>query len=314
MPDLDHSSRRALRVTLIGLAVNISLATAKLLAGILGHSYALIADAAESFSDLLGSFVIWSGLKFGAKPPDDDHPYGHGKAEAVAALVVAGLLVVAALGIAAESVHEIITPHHTPEWWTLIVLVAVVLVKETMFRVAGRVAREEGSTAVETDAWHHRADAITSVAAFIGISVALWGGRHGEKGWEQADDWAAIFASLVILWNGISLARPPLAELLDQKPGEIPERSEAIARTVEGVCDVEKTHARKGGSRYWVDMHVQVCPTLTVHEGHIISGKVKAAIKRAIPEVSGVLIHIEPHEPSEPEPRLSDPAHQTSTS
>lgn len=289
--DLDHASRRMMRVTLVGLAVNFTLALAKLLAGIFGHSYALVADAVESFSDLLGSFVIWGGLRMAAKPPDDDHPYGHGKAEALAALVVAGLLVVAAVGIASKSIHEIITPHHAPAWWTLIVLVVVVVAKETMFRVTARVASQEKSQAVHTDAWHHRADAITSLAAFVGISIALWGG----PGWEPADDWAALLASALILWNAAALARPPLAELLDQRPDAVPEHAARIARQVPGVLDVEQAHARKAGTKFWVDMHVEVDPAMSVAEAHIISGKVKAAIRSAMPEVAGVLIHIEPH-------------------
>lgn len=289
--DFDHASRRMMRVTLVGLAVNFTLALAKLLAGIFGHSYALVADAVESFSDLLGSFVIWGGLRVAAKPPDDDHPYGHGKAEALAALVVAGLLVVAAVGIASKSIHEIITPHHAPAWWTLIVLVVVVAAKETMFRVTARVARQEKSQAVHTDAWHHRADAITSLAAFVGISIALWGG----PGWEPADDWAALLASALILWNAVALARPPLAELLDQRPAAVPEQAARIARDVPGVLDVEQAHARKAGTKFWVDMHVEVDPAMSVAEAHVISGKVKAAIRSAMPEVAGVLIHIEPH-------------------
>lgn len=294
--DLDHASRRMMRVTLVGLAVNFTLALVKLLAGIFGHSYALVADAVESFSDLLGSFVIWGGLRMASKPPDEDHPYGHGKAEALAALVVAGLLAVAAVGIASKSIHEIITPHHTPAWWTLVVLVVVVVAKETMFRVAARVARQEKSQAVQADAWHHRADAITSLAAFIGIAVALWGG----PGWEPADDWAALFASALILWNAVALARPPLAELLDQRPAAVPEQAAGVARQVPGVLDVEQAHARKAGTRYWVDMHVEVDPNLSVAEAHVISGKVKAAVRSAMPEVAGVLIHIEPHRPPRP--------------
>lgn len=292
MTDLDHSNRRTIRVTVVGLCVNLSLGMAKLIGGIFGHSYALVADAVESFSDILGSVVIWGGLKVSAKPPDDNHPYGHGKAEALAALAVAGLLVVAGVGIASKSIHEIITPHHTPAWWTLLVLGVVVIAKETMFRVAARVAREAGSDAVHTDAWHHRADAITSIAAFLGISIALWGG----PGWEQADDWAAVLASGLIVWNAIALARAPLSELLDERPAEIPEKATAIARTVEGVRDVEQANARKAGTRFWVDMHVEVDPAMSVCDAHVISGKVKAAIRKAMPEVVNVLIHIEPHE------------------
>lgn len=280
-----------MRVTLVGLGVNLALACAKLVAGIFGHSYVLVADAVESFSDMLGSVVIWGGLRVSSKPPDDDHPYGHGKAEALAALAVAGLLVAAGIGIASKSVHEIITPHHAPEWWTLVVLVVVVTAKETMFRVALRVAKQERSDAVRTDAWHHRADALTSVAAFVGIGIALWGG----PGWEPADDWAALAASGLILWNAVVLARPPLAELLDRRPAEIPEQAARVARTVEGVREVEKSHARKAGTRYWVDMHVEVDPQMSVVDAHVISGKVKAAVRASMPEVAGVLIHIEPH-------------------
>lgn len=298
MKNFEESSRRTVRVTIIGLLVNIILATAKLLGGIFGHSYALVADAVESFSDMLGSVVIWGGLKFSSKPPDDNHPYGHGKAEALAALVVAGLLMVAGIGIASKSIHEIVTPHHAPAWWTLLVLGVVVVAKETMFRIAARVAKQEGSDAVNTDAWHHRADAITSGAAFIGISVALWGG----PGYEAADDWAAVLASGIILLNAVSLAKAPLAELLDQRPAEVPERATAIARSVPGVLGIEQAHARKAGTRYWVDMHVEVEPTMSVFDAHVISGKVKGAIKAAMPEVAGVLIHIEPFEDGHRDP------------
>jgi cation diffusion facilitator family transporter len=309
-PDPDHANRRTMRVTLVGMAVNFVLAMVKLVAGILGNSYALVADAVESFADIVGSAIIWGGLRVAARPPDDNHPYGHGKAEALASLAVAGLLLAAAVWIVVKSIHEIITPHSTPAWWTLVVLVVVVATKETMFRVARSVARREGSTAVHTDAWHHRADAITSLAAFVGISIALIGG----EGWEPADDWAAILASVTIAWNAVTIARPPISELLDKRPGDIPERAAAVARTVDGVRDIEQAHARKAGTRYWVDMHVEVDPHLSVHEGHIISGKVKAAIRREIPEVAGVLVHIEPHQPATtPSPTTTPHASDTTS-
>ncbi len=297
-------SSRAERITLIGLSVNLALAGLKLVAGILGHSYALIADAIESLGDMVGSVVIWSGLRYGAVPPDDDHPYGHGKAEALAALFVCVLLLFAGVGIAVASVHEIITPHHAPAPFTLIVLVAVVVVKETMFRVARNTARAGGHTAVETDAWHHRADAITSTAAFIGISIAILGG----KGYEPADDWAALFAAAIIFVNAGLLSRAPLRELLDAKPRDIPERAATIAATVEGVRAIEQSHARKAGSRYWLDMHVQVEPAMSVADAHVVSGKVKSAIRREMPGVLGVLIHIEPFEDTASKPDTHKPA------
>lgn len=281
------------RLTLVGLGVNFSLASIKLLAGLVGHSYALVADAIESIGDMVGSVVVWGGLKYGAKPADDDHPYGHGKAEALAAMTVAGLLLLAGAGIAVKSIDEILSPHHAPAWWTLIVLAAVVATKEIMFRISNRAAKRSGSTAVEVDSWHHRSDAITSFAAFLGISVALWGG----KGWESADDFAALLASAVIIFNAVSLMRGPFGELMDKIDPTASQQVAAAAMTVEHVKFVEKIHSRKSGMKCYVDMHIQVAPGMSVYDAHIVSGKVKAAIKAAMPKVANVLIHIEPFEP-----------------
>lgn len=292
----DPGHHHAVRVTLAGLAVNVLLAVSKLVAGLLGHSYALIADAIESMGDILGSVVIWGGLRYGSRPPDGDHPYGHGKAEALAALAVAAMVLAAGVGIAVKSVHEIVTPHHAPAAWTLIVLVAVVGIKETMFRVARRAARRASSTAVEVDAWHHRSDALTSVAAFIGISVALVGG----PGWEPADDWAALAAAGVIVINAFRLMREPYAELMDRGMDATAARAADIARTVPDVRGVEKVHARKSGTRFYVDMHVEVDAAMSVHDAHIVSGKAKAAVRAAMPEVANVLIHVEPAPPARP--------------
>src|ERR1700704_190664 len=199
------------RITLLGLVINIVLATAKIVAGLLGNAYVLIADGIESALDVAGSAIIWAGLKFAARPPDATHPYGHGKAEPIAAVVVAMGVLAAALGLAVQSVREIFLPHHAPAPYTLLVLIVVVVVKETLFRYVVRVGREVESTAVQTDAWHHRTDAMTSVAAFVGISVALIGG----PGWESADDWAALFACVIIAFNGMWLLRAATGEIMD---------------------------------------------------------------------------------------------------
>ena len=151
----------------------------KLLAGILGHSYALVADAIESSTDLFSSLVVWRGIQItGRSRPDADYPYGYGKAETLAAAAVALMLLGASVGVAAAAIHEIVTPHHVPAAWTLLVIAMVVVVKEWLFRKVAEVAREEHSLAVEADAWHHRSDAITSSAAFVGIAVAVLGGQR----------------------------------------------------------------------------------------------------------------------------------------
>src|SRR5437762_6070896 len=206
------------RIALIGMLVNVVLAAAKISAGLFGNSYVLIADGIESALDIAGSVVIWGGLKFAARPPDETHPYGHGKAEPLAAAIVAMGVLLASIGLAIQSVREIFVPHHGPAAFTLVVLIVVVVIKEFLYRIVMRLGKNVESTAVQTDAWHHRADALTSIAAFIGISIALIG---GEK-WQSADAWAALFACALIGANGFRLLNPALHEILDTAPrGEI---------------------------------------------------------------------------------------------
>jgi cation diffusion facilitator family transporter len=283
--------KRSLRVTFIGLAVNVLLATAKLLAGIFGHSHALIADAVESMADVFSSIIVWRGVVVAEEPPDEEHPYGHGKAEPLAAAVVSTMLLLAAGWIAISALGAVAEPHPPPRPFTLIVLVVVIIVKELLFRFALHEAVSVESTAVATDAWHHRSDAITSFAAAIGITVALVGG----KGYETADDWAAVAAACVIGWNGFRLLRPALNELMDRSPNqEVIDRIRSVAEAVEGVQRVEKCLVRQMGRDYLVDMHVEVDPQMTVLRSHEIAHHVKDKVRENIPRVRDVLVHIEP--------------------
>ena len=294
-PNQPDSSKavRGMRAAQAGLLVNLGLVAIKLVAGIVGHAYALIADAIESSTDIFGSLVVWAGLQITTRPADHDYPYGYGKAESLATVVVSTMLLGASLGIAVAAVGEIRTPHHMPAPFTLVVLLLVVVVKELLFRTVLRVSDETGSTVVKADAWHHRSDAITSAAAFIGIAIALLGG----PGWESADDWAALVAAGVIAINGFLLLRPAVLELMDRMPeGPSVERIASAAAEVEGVLATEKLRVRKLGAEYLVDMHVQADPALLLSEAHILSGKVKGAIRAAVPAVSSVLIHMEPYE------------------
>jgi cation diffusion facilitator family transporter len=284
-------SRTGARVALLGLVINVVLASVKIVAGVVGHAYVLIADGIESALDVGGSIVIWGGLTVAARPPDRTHPYGHGKAEPIAALVVAICVLAAAIGLAIESVREILTPHHGPAPFTLGILVAVIVIKEFLFRYVNRIGRDIESTAVQTDAWHHRSDALTSAAAFIGISVALIGGER----WQSADDWAALFACAVIAANGVRLALPAFQEIMDTAPaGKIVRSILAVASSVPGVVEVEKCHARKMGLDYYVDLHVGVDGNISVHKGHEIAHRVKAAIQQSDSRIADVLVHIEP--------------------
>ena len=279
------------RLALAGIVANALLAIIKIASGIVGNCYALIADGIESTLDIFGSIVIWGGLKLAGLPPDDSHPYGHGKAEALASIVVALTVMAAAVGLAVQSVREILTPHHAPAPFTLIVLVAVVIVKETLFRKVIHTGDEIGSSAVKTEAWHHRSDAITSAAAFIGISIALIGG----PGWEPADDWAALLACGLIGFNGYRLLIPGLQEALDAAPPQrFAENVRAIAAAVPGVLELDQCRVRKMGLDLYVDLHIGVDAESSVREGHRIAHAVKDAIRAKIPEVADVLVHIEP--------------------
>ena len=287
----DHRLQRSLRVTFLGMVVNTVLAVGKMAAGFLGHSHALIADGVESLADIFSSLIVWRGLVIAAEPADADHPYGHGKAEPLASAMVATMLLLAALWIAVNAVREIFHPHGAPAPWTLAVLVVVVVVKETLFRHVFREAASVDSSVVKGDAWHHRSDAITSLFAGIGIAVSLIGG----KGFEAADDAAALLASFVIGWNGASLLREAFGELMDTAPNlAVVEEVRRLAASVPGVCGVEKCFIRKMGWQLHVDMHVEVDGQLTVERAHALAHQVKDHLRAQLPKVRDVLIHIEP--------------------
>ena len=284
---------RGKRASAFGLLVNLVLGVGKLVAGVLGHSQALVADAVESLGDSVGSLIVWRGLHVASKPPDSDHPYGHGKAEPLAAALVAVLLFAAAIGIAIESVHQIVVPHQSPAPFTLAVVLVVVVVKEILYRRMARVSHETGSPAVRTDAWHQRSDAITSGAAAIGIAIALLGG----PGFEAADDWAALFASGIILLTGWRLLKPAVAELMDTSAApDLIEEIRRVAETRPEVHRVEKLFLRKMGLYYVADMHMEVDPEMSVRVSHALAHGVKEDVQRHLPQVVEVTIHVEPRE------------------
>jgi len=292
-----------MRATVQTVVVSTLLALVKVASGIVGHSYALIADGIESLLDVVGSLVVWGGLRIASVPPDRDHPYGHGKAESLAATVVALGLLAAAVGLAVQSVREIVTPHHAPAPFTLVVLVGVVAVKEWLYRRLSRIGRDTSSTALHVDAWHHRSDALTSVAAFIGISVAL---AMGE-GYEAADDWAALFACGIIAWNGVRLLRRSVDEVMDAAaPDSLLASIRSRAEAVPGVVAIEKCLARKSGPGWLVDIHVQVDGRLPVVEGHAIGHQVKRVLRDSDLGIVDVLVHLEPDEDPARDERRGD--------
>jgi cation diffusion facilitator family transporter len=281
-----------LRAVTLGILINLVLAAVKLAAGYFGSTYALIADGLESLTDVLASLLVFASLRYANRPPDENHPYGHGKAEAIAALGVASLLIALGVGVGYQALREVfvVEAPASPAPWTLAVLIGVVIVKEALFRTMARVARTSGSVVAETDAWHNRADAITSLAAAVGITIALVGGPR----FAVADDIAAVLASLIVLVNAVHLLRAPFMELTDAAaPEAVLASVRAAAGEVPGVR-VEKLRARKSGQRWYVDMHLHVDPALSVRDAHALAGKVRAHVREKVPEIADVLTHIEP--------------------
>jgi cation diffusion facilitator family transporter len=293
-----HPAEQGMRSTLIGIVVNIFLALGKLLAGILGHSYALVADAIESGMDVLSSILVYFGLKVSTLPADENHPQGHGKAEPLAAVVVSLFLFLAAFGIAYESINRIRVPHRLPELWTLLVLLAVVVIKEALVRFSLKVGEETGSNAVKADALHQRTDTLTSIAAFLGILIAQIGHRiHPDSRWASADDWAALVASVVIFHNGINILRSALFELTDAHPDPaLEEEVRRVALTVAGVENLHKCFIRKMGFDYFVELDVRVDRDMPVFRAHEIAHEVQDTVRAQITDkrFARVLVHIEP--------------------
>lgn len=286
-----NNEQTAVKATYFSIIGNTCLAIIKGLAGFFGNSYALIADAIESTTDIFASLLVLFGIKYSNKPADSNHPYGHGRAEPLITFLVVGFLITSATIIAYESIANISIPHELPKPWTLLVLGSIIIWKEFSFRLVMKRSVETNSSSLKADAWHHRSDAITSVAAFIGISIALILG----KGYEEADDWAALFASGFILYNSYLIFRPALGEIMDEHLyDDLIEHIRKVSFQVEGIIDTEKCFIRKSGMKYHVDLHAIVNADISVKEGHDLAHKLKDTLRKEIPELGHVLIHVEP--------------------
>lgn len=282
----------AVKTTYFSIIGNTLLAIIKGLAGYFGNSYALIADAIESTADIFASFLVLFGIKYASRPADENHPYGHGRAEPLITFLVVGFLITSATVIAYQSFMNIGTPHNLPKPFTLFILGAIIVWKEISFQIVFKKSIETNSSSLKADAWHHRSDAITSIAAFIGISIALFFG----KGYEAADDWAALLASGLILYNAYKIFRPALGEIMDEHVyQDLEVEIKKISQTVPGVIAIEKCYIRKAGMKYHVDLHVMVDGNISVKIGHDISHLLKDNLREKLMELGHVLIHIEPN-------------------
>ena len=285
------NEQKGIKTAYFSVIGNALLAIIKGLAGFFGNSFALIADAIESTTDIFSSKLVLLGLKYAKRPPDIKHPYGHGKIEPLITFLVVGFLISSALVIAHESIENIRTPHKAPEAWTLIILGLIIIWKEISYRIVLKKGREIQSSSLRADAWHHRSDAITSVTAFVGITIAVIFG----EGYETADDWAALAASGFILYNSYKIFRPALGEVMDENHHDgLIDEVRKISLTVDGIVATEKCYVRKAGTRYHIDLHAVVDGNISVTKGHELSHLLKDTLRSNLPNLGQVLIHIEP--------------------
>ena len=283
--------RSATRAALLGLLINLLLGVIKLIGGILGHSFALISDAVNSFGDVLVSLVVVIALRIAQRPPDDEHPYGHSRAEAIVGANVALLVVMSALFVGWEAIHRVSTEHVMPPIWTLWIAAANVLIKEGLYRYKVRIGRQTESSALIANAWDHRLDAFCSLTVFVGLSFVRWGGPQ----WLVADEIAALVIVAAIVATGIRLFRKSASELMDpQADAGYVDRVRESAASVAGVLAVEKLWLRKSGLEYFADIHIEVDPNMTVAEGHRIGHLVKDRLLEEFGTLRDVLVHLEP--------------------
>lgn len=282
---------------IVGIVGNVALAVVKGVAGVLGSSKALLADAVHSASDVAGSLAVWIGLRAARRPPDEDHPYGHGKAESIAAIVVAVLLFIIGIEIGRSAVLAFFQPLRPPEMIAVYVLVISIVVKEAMFRYKYRLGKKLNSDAIIVNAYEHRSDVFSSIAALIGVGAAITGGRWGIGWLIYADPIAGLFVSLLVLKMAWELGKESTHTAIDHVLHE--EETEYLRKAVLSFPDVKQIHelhAREHGHYLIVDLKIAVDPFITVEEGHRIGKKVKEKLL-ALPRVENVMVHINPYRP-----------------
>lgn len=289
--NLQNKHQKAAKASYLSVIGNGCLAIVKGLAGVFGNSHALIADAIESISDVFSSALVLFGVKYAGRPPDENHPYGHGKAEPLITFGVVVLLVISAGIIAYNGMININQEQQygSPKIFTLYVLGGIILWKEILYRIIKKRSQETHSTSLQTEARHHRTDALTSIVAFVGIAVAIF------FGYKAADDWAALLTAGVILYNSYLIFRPALGEIMDEhRYEELIDQIRVISKEVPGIIYTEKCLIRKMGMDYHVDLHAVVNPDISVREGHRLAHQLQETLYEKLPQIQHVLIHVEP--------------------
>lgn len=286
-----NNLRAGRRVAVAGIAASAALAVANLTVGLITRSTSVLAIGAEFAGDVLASGVVLAGMIIAARPADHDHPYGHGRVESLAALIVGGILMAGGALICLGSLQAVGAVHPPPGRAAVIALAAAIAVRASMSIVKFRVGRRIQSLSLVADAWNDSVDILSAVAALTAVALTTW----DPVRFMAADHYGGFVVGVVVAATGVRVMREASFELIDTMPDHaMIEQIRDVASTVPGVGEVEKGYARKTGLRYHVDLHIHVAPSLTVAESHEIAGHVRSEIKRRLPWVADVLVHVEP--------------------
>jgi cation diffusion facilitator family transporter len=284
--------RKVTQAALLGLIVNLALGIAKLVGGLLGGSYALVADAVNSLGDVVSTIVVLVALRVAQRPPDNEHPYGHTRAEGIAATNVAVVIIMSALAIAWEVMGRSGGERPLPPGWTLWIAGLNVAIKEGLYRYKYAIGKRTGSAAIIANAWDHRSDALSALAVLFGLAVTRLGGK--EFLW--ADSAASLVVVAAIIYSGVKLFHLSASELMDIQADEpMVEQIRAAAANVPGVRGVDKLWVRKSGLEYFADIHIEVDAQMSVADGHLIGHNVKDQLLARFHVLRDVLVHLEPY-------------------
>ena len=292
--DIKQRSRLGIRTALISSFCNVIVAIGKIVFGILGNSFALIADGVESTLDIISSIIVWGGLKIAAEPADDNHPYGHGKAESLAGVIVSTILISAGLGIGYNGIARILSPDlMAPKAFTLYVFIIVIIIKEILYQYTIKVSKLINSTSMKAEAWHHRTDAITTVMALIGVFIAI------NTSYKIADGLAGVLCGCIIIFNGSRILYASSNEVMDTVASdEIYDKIKNITLTHAEIKNIDNCRIRKSGLQYLLDIEIQVDPTITVMAGHKIAHELEdILLQDKNLNIIDIIIHVEPFIP-----------------
>jgi len=278
---------------LFGLFSNLALIAIKAVAGILGNSFALLADAVESATDALSSLFLWMGLRYAQRPPDENHPYGHGRLEPLLTFLVVAFLLGSALSIGIQGYLNLKNPQTLPKPFTLVVLLGIIAWKEATFHYIRLKAKRLHSSVLQVEAWHHRSDALSSLFALVGIGMAWILGP--DFAW--LDEAAALISALILVLNAYRIFRKAFSEIMDEDVYQpLANRILEIGESLPFIMGIPTCRIRKLGTRYYVDLHVWVDPSMSVAQSHAHAHDLKDCIMADQPQIQDVLIHVEPYD------------------